>query len=222
MVEAGAAAASTRRRCARSSTSFPRAPARSAALAAPAHCPHASSTSCAAWPRARSTSRSPAELDLSASTVRSHLHNVYGKLGALDRAQAVLMATDTGLDLDPVAQAARGRPRCRSASIADVPHASPSGRPRRSGGTRRWRRRASASAAPAEHRVAHMGLEGPEPGRRQQRIAGEVAELPGQHLPPRERVAVERLRREARRSRPSGRRGSRECATARPVRRAEL
>jgi putative nucleotidyltransferase with HDIG domain len=37
-----------------------------------------------------------AELELSASTVRSHLHNVYGKLGALDRAQAVLMATDRG------------------------------------------------------------------------------------------------------------------------------
>ena len=37
-----------------------------------------------------------AELDLSASTVRSHLHNVYGKLGALDRAQAVLIATEQG------------------------------------------------------------------------------------------------------------------------------
>ncbi len=36
------------------------------------------------------------ELELSASTVRSHLHNVYGKLGALDRAQAVLMATERG------------------------------------------------------------------------------------------------------------------------------
>ncbi|MDP9189382.1 MAG: HDOD domain-containing protein [Actinomycetota bacterium] len=36
------------------------------------------------------------ELDLSASTVRSHLHNVYGKVGALDRAQAVLMATEQG------------------------------------------------------------------------------------------------------------------------------
>jgi putative nucleotidyltransferase with HDIG domain len=36
------------------------------------------------------------ELDLSASTVRSHLHNVYGKLGAPDRAQAVLMATEQG------------------------------------------------------------------------------------------------------------------------------
>jgi DNA-binding NarL/FixJ family response regulator len=37
-----------------------------------------------------------AELDLSASTVRSHLHNVYGKLGALDHAQAVLTATEQG------------------------------------------------------------------------------------------------------------------------------
>jgi putative nucleotidyltransferase with HDIG domain len=36
------------------------------------------------------------DLELSASTVRSHLHNVYGKLGALDRAQAVLMATEQG------------------------------------------------------------------------------------------------------------------------------
>src|SRR4051794_1569467 len=30
------------------------------------------------------------ELDLSTSTVRTHLHNIYGKLGAVDRAQAVL------------------------------------------------------------------------------------------------------------------------------------
>lgn len=36
------------------------------------------------------------DLALSVSTVRSHLHNVYGKLGALDRAQAVLMATESG------------------------------------------------------------------------------------------------------------------------------
>jgi putative nucleotidyltransferase with HDIG domain len=36
------------------------------------------------------------DLDLSTSTVRSHLHNVYGKLGAMDRAQAVLMATARG------------------------------------------------------------------------------------------------------------------------------
>jgi putative nucleotidyltransferase with HDIG domain len=36
------------------------------------------------------------ELSLSASTVRTHLHNVYRKIGALDRAQAVLIATDRG------------------------------------------------------------------------------------------------------------------------------
>ena len=30
------------------------------------------------------------ELSLSTSTVRTHLHNIYGKLGAVDRAQAVL------------------------------------------------------------------------------------------------------------------------------------
>jgi DNA-binding NarL/FixJ family response regulator len=36
------------------------------------------------------------ELELSTSTVRTHLHNIYGKLGAVDRAQAVLMATERG------------------------------------------------------------------------------------------------------------------------------
>jgi putative nucleotidyltransferase with HDIG domain len=36
------------------------------------------------------------ELKLSTSTVRTHLHNVYGKLGAVDRAQAVLIATERG------------------------------------------------------------------------------------------------------------------------------
>ena len=36
------------------------------------------------------------ELGLSTSTVRTHLHNVYGKLGAMDRAQAVLSATERG------------------------------------------------------------------------------------------------------------------------------
>jgi putative nucleotidyltransferase with HDIG domain len=37
-----------------------------------------------------------AELSLSTSTVRTHLHNIYGKLGAVDRAQAVLIATERG------------------------------------------------------------------------------------------------------------------------------
>jgi putative nucleotidyltransferase with HDIG domain len=36
------------------------------------------------------------ELSLSVSTVRTHLHNVYGKIGAVDRAQAVLIARDRG------------------------------------------------------------------------------------------------------------------------------
>jgi putative nucleotidyltransferase with HDIG domain len=37
-----------------------------------------------------------AEMGLSASTVRTHLHNVYRKIGAADRAQAVLVATERG------------------------------------------------------------------------------------------------------------------------------
>ncbi|MCK9248831.1 MAG: HDOD domain-containing protein [Solirubrobacteraceae bacterium] len=36
------------------------------------------------------------ELGLSTSTVRTHLHNMYGKLGARDRAQAVLIAVERG------------------------------------------------------------------------------------------------------------------------------
>jgi putative nucleotidyltransferase with HDIG domain len=37
-----------------------------------------------------------ADLGTSASTVRTHLHNAYNKLGVLDRAQAVLRATEMG------------------------------------------------------------------------------------------------------------------------------
>jgi putative nucleotidyltransferase with HDIG domain len=37
-----------------------------------------------------------AELGLTTSTIRSHLHTTYGKLGVLDRAQAVLLASEQG------------------------------------------------------------------------------------------------------------------------------
>ena len=56
----------------------------------------ASSRSSSGSPRAWSTSRSPTSSSLSTSTVRTHLHNIYGKLGAVDRAQAVLIATERG------------------------------------------------------------------------------------------------------------------------------
>ena len=36
------------------------------------------------------------ELQLSVSTIRTHLHNVYKKIGAVDRAQAVLIARERG------------------------------------------------------------------------------------------------------------------------------
>jgi DNA-binding NarL/FixJ family response regulator len=36
------------------------------------------------------------ELALSVSTVRSHLHNIYKALGVLNRAQAVILATERG------------------------------------------------------------------------------------------------------------------------------
>ena len=61
-----------------------------------ARCPPARSRCSGGWPRGWSTSRSPTELGLSTSTVRTHLHNVYGKLGVMDRAQAVLIATERG------------------------------------------------------------------------------------------------------------------------------
>jgi DNA-binding NarL/FixJ family response regulator len=47
-------------------------------------------------PKGRSTKDIGAELGLAASTVRSHLHNVYITLGVSDRAQAVLRATEMG------------------------------------------------------------------------------------------------------------------------------
>ena len=100
----------------------PGAPARqppSAAASAPTACA-SSSTSCPARARTRTRVSEPCplsareldvlrhlsegmvykqiagEMQLSVSTIRTHLHNVYGKIGAVDRAQAVLTARDRG------------------------------------------------------------------------------------------------------------------------------
>ena len=57
------------------------------------------------------------ELSLSTSTVRTHLHNIYGKLGAVDRAQAVLRRDRARLDLSQprlVAAAAGGARHSRT------------------------------------------------------------------------------------------------------------
>ena len=75
---------------------FPHAASGAAARPSRARSRCARSTRCAGSPRARSTSRSPRSSSLSVSTVRTHLHNVYRKIGAVDRAQAVLIARDRG------------------------------------------------------------------------------------------------------------------------------
>ena len=61
-----------------------------------ARCPRARSRSCAGSREGMVYKQIASELGLSTSTVRTHLHNVYGKLGAIDRAQAVLIATERG------------------------------------------------------------------------------------------------------------------------------
>src|SRR4028118_1132933 len=63
------------------------------------------------------------ELSLSTSTVRTHLHNIYGKLGAVDRAPAGLMAAPRGGAL------ARARaPRAPPAARAGPPPPPPAAR----------------------------------------------------------------------------------------------
>ena len=81
---------------ARSCTSCRRARATPSATSIRARSRPVRSRCSSAWPRARSTSRSPTSSELSTSTVRTHLHNTYAKLGAVDRAQAVLIATERG------------------------------------------------------------------------------------------------------------------------------
>jgi hypothetical protein len=61
----------------------------------PAPCRGVSSTRCAGS-QGKVYKEIADDLSLAASTVRTHLHNVYRKLGAIDRAQAVLIARDRG------------------------------------------------------------------------------------------------------------------------------
>ena len=56
----------------------------------------ARSTPCAGLAEGKVYKQIAQELTLSVSTVRTHLHNVYRKIGAVDRAQAVLIARDRG------------------------------------------------------------------------------------------------------------------------------
>ena len=91
-----AASASARRTCARCSSSFP---ARRRTAAAPprrARSRRASWRCCKRLAEGKVYKQIALELGLSTSTVRTHLHNVYGKLGAVDRAQAVLIASERG------------------------------------------------------------------------------------------------------------------------------
>ena len=69
---------------------------RARARSSRARCPPARSTCCAGWREGMVYKQIASELGLSTSTIRTHLHNVYGKLGAMDRAQAVLIATERG------------------------------------------------------------------------------------------------------------------------------
>ena len=61
-----------------------------------ARCRRARSRCCSASAEGKVYKQIAHELALSTSTVRTHLHNIYGKLGAVDRAQAVLIATERG------------------------------------------------------------------------------------------------------------------------------
>ncbi len=77
-----------------------RVPARRHASAAgppnPARCQRARSTRFAGLAEGKVYKQIAQELSLSVSTIRTHLHNVYRKIGAVDRAQAVLIARDRG------------------------------------------------------------------------------------------------------------------------------
>ena len=60
-------------------------------------CPNGSWRWCACSPAGAATGRSPAALFLAEGTVKNHVTNVLGKLGARDRTQAALRARALGL-----------------------------------------------------------------------------------------------------------------------------
>jgi len=65
---------------------LPSAPSQRRAMSTRARCRAASWACCSVW-RGQVYKQIAHELTLSTSTVRTHLHNIYGKLGAVDRAQ---------------------------------------------------------------------------------------------------------------------------------------
>ena len=69
-----------------------------------ARCPSVRSRCWRSSPAARRTPRSPAELFVSERTVKGHVGSIFTKLGARDRAAAIVLAYDAGL-VTPGAQA---------------------------------------------------------------------------------------------------------------------
>ena len=88
--------ASARRSCGRSCTTCPTRRPASAGRSIRARCPARELEVLKRLAEGKVYKQIALELKLSTSTVRTHLHNIYGKLGAVDRAQAVLIATERG------------------------------------------------------------------------------------------------------------------------------
>ena len=59
--------------------------------------PHASSRCCGRWRRGSRTPRSPGELFLAETTVKTHVARILAKLGVRDRVQAVVIAHRSGV-----------------------------------------------------------------------------------------------------------------------------
>ena len=88
--------ASARRSCARSCTTCPTRRPAARGRSTRARCPARELEVLKRLAEGKVYKQIALELTLSTSTVRTHLHNIYGKLGAVDRAQAVLIATERG------------------------------------------------------------------------------------------------------------------------------